>query len=208
MGLEHILRTMQAQADGEIATILRAAEEEASQLIAEAENEAHAIRARHQARVEPRLSAQMASLRNKAKLNALRTVANAREQLLVEAFTQAEACLEQIRESKEYVAIFLALAREAVGACGEDLIACVDPRDIALAHRTFAELGMNAEIEPQPIRLGGLEVMTRDRRVVVVNTLAARLDRTHKILRSPVAAILLGKSEGEWKPSTAMPMPA
>jgi vacuolar-type H+-ATPase subunit E/Vma4 len=209
MPLEHILRAMQAQADSEIEGITRAAEAEIAQLIAEAEAQAQVIRARHRARVEPMLVTEVAALQNKAKLGALRATAHAREQLLADAFDQAQARLALIRESKEYAAIFRALAREAVEASGGDLIARVDPRDVMLARTAFVELGASAEVETQPIPLGGLEVMTRDERVAIINTLAARLQRARGVLRGPVARILTEEpSEKEWTTTTAMPTPA
>ncbi len=222
MPLEHILRAVQAQADGEIEKITRAAETEAAQLIAEAEEQAQSIRARHRARIEPVLLTEAASLRNKAKLDTLRAAANAREQSLRDAFAQSEARLAEIRGSKEYEVIFRALAKEAVealngdpssfdsrsGGSGQGLTACIDPRDAARARATFAELKVDAEIEIQPIPLGGLELVEREGRVSVDNTLASRLERARTPLRGPVAAILAGKSEEEWKTTTAMPMPA
>ncbi len=210
MPLEHILRAMQAQADGEIEKITRVAEEEAAALVAEADAEALKIRSRHRARVEPMLAAEAASLQNTAKLGALRATANAREELLVTAFRQAGDCLAQMRSTPAYAGIFRALAREAVEGLGDDLVARVDPRDVALARTVFAELHAQVEIQEQEIPLGGLEVMTRDGRIFIVNTLASRLERARGQLRGPVAAILAdqAKPDKEWTTSTAMPMPA
>lgn len=210
MPLEHILRAMQAQADSEIEKLARAAEEEAAALVAEAEAEAQKIRARHRARVEPMLATEAASLQNTAKLGALRATANAREQLLVAAFTQAANCFAEMRATQSYAALFRTLAREAVEGLGTDLVAHVDPRDVALARSAFTELGVQVEIKPQDIPLGGLEVMTPDGRIAIVNTLASRLERARGQLRGPVAAILAdqAKPDKEWTTSTAMPMPA
>ena len=214
MPLEHILRALQVQADAEIEKINRAADDEAAQLIAEAQAAADAIRARHRARVEPMLLAEAASLQNKARLGALRAAANAREDLINDAFSHAAECFSQIRESKSYPTIFRALAREAVEALGDDaavdsksLIARVDSRDAEIARATLAEMGASAEIETQSIPLGGLEVTTRDERIVIVNTLAARIERARSVLRGPVARILTEPppSEKEWTTSTAMP---
>ncbi|HEX9076167.1 MAG TPA: V-type ATP synthase subunit E [Anaerolineae bacterium] len=210
MPLEHILRAMQAQAESEIQNITHAAESEAAQLIAEAETESKAIRARHRARVEPMLVAEAASLQNKANLGALRAKANGREQLLVEAFTRAQDCLAEIRQTEQYAAIFGLLAAEATAGLGDDLIARVDPGDVQIARAAFAQLGVKAEIQEQDLALGGLEVMTRDHRVIVVNTIASRLDRARGVLRGPIAAILANsvKPEEEWKTTTPISTPA
>lgn len=210
MPLEHILRAMQAQAESEIQNITHAAESEAAQLIAEAETESKAIRARHRARVEPMLVAEAASLQNKANLGALRAKANGREQLLVEAFTRAQDCLAEIRQTEQYAAIFGLLAEEATAGLGDDLIARVDPRDVQIARAALAQLGVKAEIQEQDLALGGLEVTTRDHRVIVVNTIASRLDRARGVLRGPIAAILANsvKPEEEWKTTTPISTPA
>jgi vacuolar-type H+-ATPase subunit E/Vma4 len=216
--LEHILRAMQAQADAEIAQITRAADEEIAQLVAEAEAQAQAIRARHLARVEPLLAQQAASLENQAKLAVQRALADAREQLLNKAFAQAEARLAQLRESDAYPAIWRALAHEAMAALGDGattplaqpLIVRVDSHDVALARQILAEFGVLFDLQVQPMALGGLEVTTRDGRVVITNTLVARLERSRKMLRGIVAKILVGdlESNQQWMTSTAMPTPA
>lgn len=208
MPLEHILRAMQAQADGEIEKITRAAETEAAQLLAEAEQQAQAIRARHRARIEPVLLTEAASLQNKAKLNTLRAAANAREQLLQDAFAQSEARLAELRGSKENERIFRLLAVEAVAALkgdpstgsGQNLTACIDPRDAVLARSVLAELKVDAEIKTQTNPLGGLEVATHDERETAVNTFAARLERARTALRGPVAGILTGEATSPHTP--------
>jgi vacuolar-type H+-ATPase subunit E/Vma4 len=201
---------MQAQAEETIAGTTSAAQAEAAQLIDEAEAEAREIRVRHRARVEPMLVAETASLQNKAKLGALRASANAREQLLVRAFEGAQDCLAQLRESNQYAAILRTLACEVVQGLGNDLVVYVDPRDVPLATSIFQELQAKVEVQGQALPLGGLIAGTRDGRIKIVNTLAARLERSRNVLRGPVAAILAGKSESEkeWTTSTAMPMPA
>lgn len=207
MPLVHILRAMQTQADAEIAAIQRAAETQAAQLIAEATRAAEAIRARHRARVEPLVIAQAASVQNKAKLDALRATANAREELIAASFAQAAEGLAQIRTSEAYAPIFRALAQEAARTLGDDLIVRVDPRDVTLARAVFAEIGVAAKFETQAIPLGGLCVLTRDERIVIVNTLAARLERARVLLRGPVAR-LLTEAEKAWTAVTSTPTPA
>ncbi len=195
MPLEHILRAMQAQADQEISATTRAAEEEAAQLIAEAEQQARATRERHCARVEPALRAEAAALQNKAKLESLRAVANAREALLTEAFAKAGDCLAGVRRSKQYPALFRALAQATVAELGNEIVAHVDPVDVELARGVFAQMGVKAQVQSQPLPLGGLEAQAPDGRVVVINTLASRLARARTVLRGPVAEILVKKSE-------------
>lgn len=218
MPLEHILRAMQAQADSEIAQITHAAEIEIEQLIAEAETQAKAIRARHLARVTPMLASETANIQNQAKLGALRALADAREQLLNDAFAQAEVRLAQIRASPQYASIFRALTRESIDALGNasttsqdrDLIVRIDPQDTELARQVLAEAGVQCRIETQSMALGGLELSTHDGRVVVTNTLAVRLERARKLVRGPVAKILVGnpESNNEWMTSTVTPTPA
>ena len=202
MPLEHILSAMQAQADREIEKITGAAEAEAAQLLAEAEQQAQQIRARHRARIEPVLLTEAASLQNKAKLNTLRAAANAREQLLQDASAQSEARLAELRGSKEYERIFRLLAAEAFAALkgdpskdsGQRLTVCIDPGDAELARCVLAELKVDAEIKTQTNPLGGLEVATPDERETAVNTFAARLERARTALRGPVAGILAGEA--------------
>lgn len=192
MPLEHILRAMQAQADREIERIAHAAETEAVRLIAEAETAGQGIRERHRARVEPMLITEAAGLQSNAKLAVLRAMADAREQVLGEAFARAEKRLARIRETKEYPALFRALAVEAIQAFDGHRVAQVDPRDVALARAVFAETGMSIDLEAVAIPLGGLQMRTGDARIIIDNTLAARLERARSILRGPVARIVTG----------------
>jgi V/A-type H+-transporting ATPase subunit E len=201
---------MQAQADAEIKKINRAADQEATQLIAEAETLAQTIRTRHRARVEPLLATEAAGLQNKARLGALRAIANAREELITDAFVQAEKRLERMRATEDYAATFRVLAQEAVQTLGNnDVVVHVDLRDESIARDVFANLDMNVSLETQSIPLGGLEVTTRDGRIVIVNTLASRLEHARKILRGSVARILTAeKTDESWTTATNMPTPA
>lgn len=157
--------------------------------------------------MEPLLATEAAGLQNQARLGALRAMANAREELIADAFAQAQDCLSQIRESQQYAAIFRAMAHEVVQALGDqDIIVRVDPRDEAIARKIFSEFNVHAEIETQEILLGGLYVTTRDGRIEIVNTLAARLEKARKIMRGPVARILTeAETDERWTMATSMP---
>ena len=210
MSLEHILNAMRAEVASQIQDIYRTADEQSARVAAAAHDQAAAIRARHKVRAEQRLAEQAARLDNHARLEAARRTAATRHELLELAFQGAEQALAEIRQSPRYPAVLSALVREAVTGLEGDLVTEVDVHDVALTRSAFAELGIAPEVRVRDTPLGGLVVMSADRRVIVANTLASRLDHARGPLRGPVAAILsgCGTSENEWKPTMTMPTPA
>ena len=207
MALADILRAMEQQAQDEIARVQAQAEAEAIALIAKVEEEARRIKARHLARVMPRLQQERARLLSAAKLAVQREVMLAREALLEEAFTAAHAVLAGWREQPEYPQHLRRLMGEIVHELGHELSLVIDARDAALVRCIAAELGVQAHITLGLHTAGGLEASTPDGRITVLNTIETRLQRSQQYLRRELASILSAQEES-WTGTMAMPMPA
>ncbi len=97
-----------------------------------------------------------------------------------------------------------------------EVILRVDPRDVTLVEAFLPDLAVPATVEPVLNCIGGLEVCTVDRRIVVSNTFETRLGQARQRLRREVAdlvaggfAVPAGRREAEqWLASTSMAMPA
>lgn len=188
MPLADILKAMDADADAQADRIQAQNRTVLAQIREDAERDAQAIRERHLR--EMVIPAQHTSARrlNRARLAALRSTNEAREQLLAEALAGARARLAELRASAEYAGILQALLREALSQLEGDVVVHADPRDETLVHA----LALDAECVFDLHTDGGVEAHTRDRRVRVVNTLEARLEQAQASLRQRVMPLFEG----------------
>ena len=67
------------------------------------------------------------------------------------------------------------------------------PGDAGIAQEVAKAMGLSVEIRETPEVIGGVRLTTRDRRIMVENTLASRLSRARAALVSRVAETLWGK---------------
>ena len=75
---------------------------------------------------------------------------------------------------------------------GEKARLHIDMRDENLCKQILDELNENSEIVVDLTSAGGLNVSTRDEKVVVFNTIESRLDKAKELLERQVFATLYG----------------
>ncbi|MBI4470341.1 MAG: hypothetical protein HY650_13565 [Acidobacteria bacterium] len=199
MALPDILAAMEAEVDTEARHITERAASKVNEIRAAAESEAHAIREQQRnARWIP-LQQERSRRLNRARLSVLRITNRAREQFFNQALELAGARLAQLRDSPGYGEILPALAHEALAHMEGETVLHADPRDKAWL----------LALEPQrPVEFdlrtwGGLEARTLDGRIVVVNTLEARLECAREMLRQEIIP-LVDQPVEQWA-NTTMP---
>jgi vacuolar-type H+-ATPase subunit E/Vma4 len=120
-------------------------------------------------------------------------VLQAKDRAISEAFSRAEAELVRLQQDKtRYAGVLRALIREAAAGLSGQIVVEVHPDDRDLARQAVRELGLDAEVATADDVRGGARVATADRRFVVENTLASRVERVKPVLTSEVAALLWG----------------
>ncbi|MDR7554632.1 MAG: V-type ATP synthase subunit E [Armatimonadota bacterium] len=181
--------------------ILRRAEAERAQVLAEATATASALRARAQADAEVVRAAAAAAGQARGRREAARLCSRARMELLAnearlldaavqQALTRAADMLATVRERSDYPAIFQRLLDEALAQAPRPgpITVHVDARDAALAA---------AAVLPPEVRVvgdlrcaGGVIVEAWDGAFVADNTLEARLQAQAHRLRVQVGRLL------------------
>lgn len=194
MSLEKILEAIRGLGDAQVAEIEERSRVKIREILANARIEAQQIEKDvRSATVLPALT-ERARIIQRARLEALKIVGEAREALVDSALEQIRGHLANIRNSPDYPAILSHLLKEALGefdtALDEDCVSLeADPRDRPLLEKILhEELMVNLPVSYTLECWGGLIVRSQDGRVAVINTLEARLERATPHLRHYLAA--------------------
>src|SRR6266542_101112 len=197
---DRLAEALLAQAKEEAGRIRRAAVEEASRSIAEADAEAKARReaAARMRDAEARRS-QVAALAL-ARLEARRQLLEARERLIEGVFTLSAEALESLRTRPEHTSVLAQLTREGMDALGgESFVLEVASEDLPIAERVADSMATSKLVIEPRAREGlasGCIVWRGDRRAFCDNTFIAVLSRNKPRLRALVAEWLWGDSAG------------
>jgi vacuolar-type H+-ATPase subunit E/Vma4 len=131
--------------------------------------------------------AERARILHRARLASLRTVGDVREDLVNAAIARTGERLAAMRADPSYKDVFRGLLREALdelGSGGTDMAQLVaDPRDRVLLETILTSMKLNLPVTYELTCWGGLIAKSEDGRVVVINTLEARLERATTFLR-------------------------
>jgi vacuolar-type H+-ATPase subunit E/Vma4 len=190
MAIEDILRALDEQADSDCRALVEHAKQQAKSIMADAKAEADRVRAAKVASTETQVRSRAAQIVNSAKIERRRRVSEAQDAGVDQVYADAGAALEGGRGTKEYDALFLALASEASARAVGDVAVQVAPADVALAKKVMADLGLKGEVESSASIRGGLTVISSEGRVYRRNTFDDRLAKVRKHVQSEVAEIL------------------
>jgi vacuolar-type H+-ATPase subunit E/Vma4 len=196
MSLEVILASIESSGEAEIDRLRSEAESRARQALEAAERKAAITReeARHAA-LRP-AAAERARRLHQAKLEALRTIGEVRQQLVETMLLETRRRLTDLRADPDYPLILRRLIAEAVAALGEAelrsgrVLLEIDPRDERHICHILNELGVNPQVVSSLHGWGGVVVTSCDGRIVVNNTLEARLERATPVLRQDLVAFI------------------
>jgi vacuolar-type H+-ATPase subunit E/Vma4 len=190
MALEDIFSALEEQADKEIEQILQDARDQAEAIAEEADDEAQTLRERMVNDRERTTRSSAVRTTNAARLDSKKRVAAIKQQAVEDVFKAALGRLAAARAGSDYDGVFVALAEEAIAGLDGELEVLVDPADLALAEKTFAELDVPVSIRADIETAGGLIVMTNEGRVMRRNTLEERMGKLRQMTQSDVAEIL------------------
>jgi vacuolar-type H+-ATPase subunit E/Vma4 len=191
MALADILAAMEAHVDAEIHQIEQQTAATIAQIRAVADDEARTIRERHHREALAQLQHERARRLNRAQLRARTAASRARERLFADALAGARAQLADVRAGRDYAAQLRALAEEALAQIDGESLLHADPRDEALLRALFPRVQITADLSTW----GGVEARTLDGRIVVVNTLEARLQQAQNMLRPIVLSFMEGQTD-------------
>jgi len=196
MSLEAILAEIEAAGEAEAARLRAESEARARQILTEAERVASARREEARCAALLPISGERARQLHHAKLEALRTIGDVRNQLVETALAETRRRLAGLRTEPNYPLILRRLTEEAIRVLGDEAAGTetappwieTDPRDEAMLCCILHDLGFDLPVKPLLNCWGGAVARSGDGRIVAVNTLEARLERATPFLRRELAA--------------------
>jgi V/A-type H+-transporting ATPase subunit E len=193
MSLQVILERIQASGEAQVQEVEQEARRRAGEILAQAYIEAERIEADAREEASAPGNAERARILHRARLDALHILGEVREELVDTAIARTRERLASLRSDASYPEVLKTLAEEALkglaaseGADHPQVQA--DPRDKHLLENTLAALRLNIPVRYVLNTWGGLIASSADERVVVTNTLEARLERAMPFLRRRLAA--------------------
>jgi len=202
-GANKIVSSIMSDAQSKADAIIQEAEKEAALVLEEGEKNAVLEKQKILDNAEKQSKMKYQQLISEAKMNSRRAELEAREELIEEAFKNAEAELNKIAStsSEEYVNSLKKIIIEAsIEIGGGDLLLSLKEEDVAKIKDSISQIEKeieeksgnktNMEIGENIRTIGGAIVKTKNGDIEVNNTIEARMLRFKKSLRSEVAGIL------------------
>jgi vacuolar-type H+-ATPase subunit E/Vma4 len=193
MSLQAILDRIRALGDAQLKEIEKNALSQESEILAQARMEADQIEEDACARTCAPATAERARILHRARLEALHIVGGIREGLVDAALTRTCEHLASLRSDPAYPRVLRSLTEEALAHLSstegnEKPRILADPRDRALMEKILQDLQFRVQVAYDLNCQGGLIAQSEDGRVVLINTLEARLQQAAVYLRGHLAA--------------------
>lgn len=210
MSLDAILEAIDAAAQARVRAVEEQAQAEADRLLDAAREEAARLFEEARRSVAEAATGEQARLLHRASLEASRIIGEAEQAIVAQALEEARARLVQARGEPDYPDLLRALVDEALAALrgsllpGEQATLQADPRDRSLLERIIVEDGHDVALAWVLESWGGVRAVSPEERVVVDNTLEARLIRATPWLQRVLPALL----EAEPAPDREQPASA
>jgi V/A-type H+/Na+-transporting ATPase subunit E len=199
MSLEAILQAISASGDAEVHQIEARACTQVERIQADARREAVQVKEKAFRTAVTPVARERSRIIHEAKLEMLHRVGDLRETLVDTALERARIRLADIRKEDVYPDVLHQLVQEALTelelSSGDSGKVCleIDPRDRALIDPILSAMNLNLPIRDDLNCWGGLVARSEDGRVVVINTLEARLERATPYLRRYLAGLFEDK---------------
>ncbi len=196
MSLEAILEAISQVGQSEVRAIEDRAQEAIARIMAEAEREAVSIQQAAREAASSAMAADRARIIHQAQLEAMRIVGEAEQEIVEQALGRVRQRLATLRTAADYRELLQHLVHEALaalqGSLREDEHAHLhaDPRDRALLDDILDGIPLQVTESYELQSWGGVRATSADQRVVVDNTLEARLNYVTPYLQRNLPALL------------------
>lgn len=195
MGLQAILDAIHASGEHQVHEIATHAGVQVQDTLQEAQVKAERIREEHRAAAAAPAAGERPRILHRARLEALQIVGTAREELVAAALCQTRERLGSMRMHPDYPAVLHRLTKEALSEFNyspqetANTRLAINPRDRELLDGILTHMGLDLQVSYELDCWGGLVATSEDGRVVVINTLEARMERSGSYLRHYLAAL-------------------
>jgi V/A-type H+-transporting ATPase subunit E len=191
MGFVELLEAIEARGKVEREKILSRSEKTVRRSIEEAETKAEEIAQTILQQADPGLEVTKTRIQGESELRKKRSLAQAKNRVVQEAFDKARQALSELREREDYESILRKLSMEILKK--DDVVVTVDERDVPLIKTILASGRLNAEVKTGKACLGGLVVESKNGSVSIHNTIESRLEKLQESLVQEVNGILFGE---------------
>jgi vacuolar-type H+-ATPase subunit E/Vma4 len=208
VSLEAILAAIGAAGDDAVARARSDLDGQLRQIEAEAEISARTHYGAACRAAQLPVGRECARLQHRARLDSLRLLGQARQELIDAALDEIRQRLMVVRQSGEYAALLRRLIKEALAALGAKEVAANPPCIIADARDETLVRGYlrgndgtaRATLESSLECWGGVIVRSGDGQITVDNRLETRLERAMPVLQRELAAAFERAAAGEPTP--------
>lgn len=196
MSLDAILKTIHESGQARVREIEARARDDIAHIMAEAEREAESMQQQARDAACHALTADRARIIHLARLEAMRIIGHAEQTVVEQALDRAKAVLAETRTMPDYPQLLRVLVEEALDALqgslqqNEQVHLYADPRDRARLESLLGDMRHNIQAHYELETWGGVRVSNDDQRVVVDNTLEARLSFATPTLQRTLPALL------------------
>lgn len=193
MSLQPILEKIRAIGESQIQEIEKDAQFRSNEILSRAHLEAEQIQEEASANTSASAVAERARIIHRARMEALHAVGSVRENLVDTAIGRVREHLASFRSDSAYRGVLRVLTEEALQQLatsekGRKSRLLADPRDKHLLETILGELELDVPVSYELNCWGGVTAQSEDGRVVVINTLEARLNQATPFLRQHLAA--------------------
>jgi vacuolar-type H+-ATPase subunit E/Vma4 len=195
MSLEAIIQAIHAAGEAQVSQVEERARAQVEAILTSARREAARAKVKAFNNAVAPAAKERSRLLHQAKLEALHTAGSMREALVDAALEEARRRLADLRAQPAYRDVLSCLVQEALVeicvSCGESGGAClqIDPRDRAMLDDILVGLQLDLPVQEDLDCWGGLVACSEDGRVVMINTLEARLERATASLRRSLSGL-------------------
>jgi V/A-type H+-transporting ATPase subunit E len=195
MSLEAVLAAIRDSGEDQVREIEAAAHAEVQNTTAQNKSENQRLRQEAREKASALGAAERARILNQARLEAQSVINDVREELIDSALDDALKSLARLRKDPLYKDMSRHLIEETLAQIAGSLQENekpqleADPRDKALFKRILSNLKLKFNVDYDLDCLGGLIARSEDGRVVVINTVDARLARATPYLRRSLGVI-------------------
>jgi V/A-type H+-transporting ATPase subunit E len=184
---------MEGSSEERIREMMKKAYKEAEEIKKHAEVKAEAIEKSYLENAAKSAETERNKLIYNVKAETKMNVTRIKDEMLQKAFLEAKEKFASFRERSTYKDAFKKMIQEAIDELDEKEVRLqIDKRDENLCKQILAEMNKNSEITADLTCAGGLNVSTKDEKVIVFNTIESRLHKATELLKFEIFSTLYG----------------
>jgi V/A-type H+-transporting ATPase subunit E len=191
--MANLAALLDKEASAEIEAILSEARSRASEIVAEANEEAKAIKAQRERAAQLQYEAALVRAKSAAQLEASSLKLRAQHEVVEAVFTRARDEIAKLtKDQARYAKVLVALIEEAAEGLPADgeLEVLVHPDEIASAKKALESVKLNATVREDASVATGVRLRVKGSSTTLENTLLGRLEALRGELASEVARTL------------------